>query len=83
LILDSEKYRYRAFISDISGQDIREHGDDPGQAIRIIRNWLRIQSGKPDIPGGKIIGERYGAFRVALPNMCREAKTRPWVASRP
>ena len=27
LVLDSDHYRYRSFISDISGQDIRAHGE--------------------------------------------------------
>src|SRR5262245_62068026 len=67
LILDSEKYRYRAFISDISGQDIREHGDNPAEAIHIVRNWLRSQSGNPDIPGGTTIKDRYNTFRKDLP----------------
>jgi hypothetical protein len=73
LILDSEKYRYRAFISDISGQDIREHADDPLKTIHIVRNWLRNHSQKPGIPGGTVVGERYQAFRNELPEMCREA----------
>lgn len=74
LVMDREKYRYRAFISDISGQDIREHGDDPAQAIRIVRNWLRSQSQKPGLPGGHVIAERYRSFRADLSEMCREAK---------
>jgi hypothetical protein len=37
LILDRELYRYRAFISDISGQDIRSHGGDPAQVITVAR----------------------------------------------
>jgi len=74
LILDRERYRYRAFISDIAGQDIREHKDDPLEAIRIVRNWLRNQSQGLGIPGGRIIGERYRAFRVELPKLCKKTK---------
>src|ERR1700724_550287 len=40
LILDRERYRYARFISDIAGQDIQEHGNDPSQLIRKVRNWL-------------------------------------------
>src|ERR1019366_9449595 len=29
LVLDRERYRYRNFCSDISGQDIRAHNDEP------------------------------------------------------
>jgi len=38
LILDTEKYRYQRFISDIAGQDIRAHGNDPRGIIPIVRN---------------------------------------------
>lgn len=34
LILDGQPYRYRAFLSDISGQDIHAHGQDPHRAVR-------------------------------------------------
>jgi hypothetical protein len=73
LILDRERYRYRAFISDLSGQDIREHRDEPARAIRLVRDWLRSQSPDP-VPGGRIIADRYEAFRAQLPELCREAQ---------
>jgi hypothetical protein len=50
--LDSEQYRYRQFISDISGQDIRAHGGDPERAIRageIIGHYRRFQVDLPTI----------------------------------
>jgi len=71
LILDREKYRYQAFISDLSGQDIRAHGDDPKKAVSIIRDWLRSASHRTDIPGGKILGERYDLFLAQRPELCR------------
>ena len=40
LILDAECHRYDAVLSDISGQDIESHGNDPDQAIPCVRNWL-------------------------------------------
>lgn len=72
LILDRERYRYRAFISDLAGQDIREHRDNPLEAIRVVRNWLRIQCPGSVMPGGRMIGERYKMFRYELPELCRE-----------
>lgn len=75
LILDRERYRYRAFISDIAGQDIREHKDDPIRIIQIVRDWLRSQSAHDSgIPGGRAIAERYKAFRARLPELCQEAR---------
>lgn len=72
LILDRENYRYQTFISDISGQDIRCHGDDPKAAITLVRNWLRNVTPETNTPGGEAIWERYEAFRADLPVLCRE-----------
>ncbi len=41
LILDQEKYRYQQAISDISGNDIAIHNNEPEKAIRQLRNWIR------------------------------------------
>jgi len=70
LILDRDQYRYRAFLSDISGQDIRSHGGDPRAAVKEVRDWLRAKSGRRNIPGGAEIWLRYESFRVELPKLC-------------
>lgn len=70
LILDSQKYRYQKFISDIAGQDIQAHGNDPRKTVTIVRNWLRVYS-PVSFPTGSIIGSRYEAFRSDLPLLCR------------
>jgi len=70
LILDSEQYRYRQFISDISGQDIRAHGGDPENAIREVRDWLQATSRRSTLAGGGEIVNRYRRFRADLPDIC-------------
>ena len=40
LVLETEKYRYHAAISDLSGSDIFAHADDPKLVVRGVRNWL-------------------------------------------
>jgi hypothetical protein len=40
LIMDRAPYRYKRFISDIGGQDIKAHDRSPTKAIRHVRNWL-------------------------------------------
>ena len=70
IILDCEPYRYRAFISDISGQDIQSHNNDPEQSITRIRNWLNTSSGRRTIPGGRAIVQRWRQFENDLPDMC-------------
>ena len=72
VILDKEPYRYQKFISDIAGQDIFSHDNDPRRAIERVRNWLRIASKRTNIPGGAKICERYTAFERDLPTICRK-----------
>ena len=43
LILDRERYRFQKFISDLAGQDIKAHGNQPLEAIRATRDWLRLR----------------------------------------
>jgi len=70
VILDKEPYRYQKYISDVAGQDIFSHDNDPGRAIERVRNWLRIASKRTNIPGGAKICERYTAFERDLPAIC-------------
>jgi len=68
LILDKEKYRYQKFISDISGQDIESHSNDPAKAIAAVRKWLTPLSDTPElIAGGRKISKHYQDFRIKLP----------------
>jgi len=69
LILDRDPYRYQIFISDIAGQDIRSHGDDPNNLISHVRNWLNTASNRKTIPGGQEIQRRYRDFRAQLPDL--------------
>ncbi|HEX3531389.1 MAG TPA: hypothetical protein VH988_30375 [Thermoanaerobaculia bacterium] len=71
LILDREKYRYQTFISDLGGQDIRAHGNDPKKAIAVVRDWLRSSSHRLDIPGGKALGESYDLFLSRRLELCQ------------
>ena len=73
LILDREPYRYQSFISDISGQDIKPHNNDPERVVRVVRDWLNSASGRKTIPGGRRIWGRYLEYRANLPVMCDEA----------
>ena len=72
LVLDKEQYRYHIYISDIAGQDIKSHNNDPLALIPIVRNWLRNQSGRTTIIGGAEICQRYEDFVGVLPQLCEE-----------
>jgi hypothetical protein len=74
LILDTEPYRYQAFISDIAGQDISAHGGKDSRLVTAIRDWLRTASRRTTLPGGGEIFRRFGEFQAALPAICRRLR---------
>lgn len=73
LVLDSEEYRYHTSLSDISGQDIQIHRNDPRTAMNKVRSWLNAGSGRTTIPGGKAIWDHYVLFQKELTPMLRRA----------
>lgn len=77
LILDSEPYRYRQFISDIAGQDIRTHGGNPERVIRAVRDWLQAISKRTGLVGGGEIIDHYRRFQTDLPTICTAAGLEP------
>jgi hypothetical protein len=77
LIFDRERYRFQRYVSDIAGQDIADHGNDPQRAIARVRDWLRSESGRQDVPGPQAIYGRYSKFRDDLPSICRSLNIEP------
>jgi hypothetical protein len=71
LIIESEKFRFKQFISDLSGQDIRDHKDTFEGAIKIIRNWLSSKTNEK-IPSASIVISDYKRFLIDLPDLCEE-----------
>ena len=68
LILDAERRRYDAALSDISGQDIEAHANDPDLAIRCVRNWLsehRPHNAAP-LPGAAAMQADYRLFQAEV-----------------
>jgi len=41
LVLEAERYRYKAALSDLAGVDIESHDNDPYKVAGIVRNWLK------------------------------------------
>ena len=74
LVMDRAPYRFKRFISDISGQDIKAHHNSPSAAIRQVRNWLQSAPGKAALPGGKRIWQKYRQFRRELPIIADESE---------
>lgn len=40
LILEEEKYRFQAAISDISNSDIKHHGGEASNVVKAVRDWF-------------------------------------------
>lgn len=74
LIMDINKYRYQIFISDIAGQDIKAHGNDPEKTIKIVTDWLRNTTKRKTIPGGAEVAKRYKDFKAELPKICKRTR---------
>jgi hypothetical protein len=70
LIMDIERYRYRNFISDLSGQDIQSHDNNPEIAIQNVRDFLVTNSRRTSIAGSRYIIGRYNQFKADLPTIC-------------
>lgn len=65
LILDSERYRYQVFASDLAGLDIAEHGNDPERAIGCVRHFLASEVA--GLPTADRITSQYRSFEALLP----------------
>jgi hypothetical protein len=71
LILETERYRYQAAISDMSNSDIAVHGNEPVRVVSEVRNWLNMEAGLRTAGPAKIWGrfndfmaDNYDALKV-------------------
>jgi hypothetical protein len=77
LIFDAQPFRFHKFISDIGGQDVANHNNDPGIAIANVRNWLRAESGRSDLPGPYALNDRYAVFQSEVGGVCSRIALKP------
>lgn len=71
VVLDVERYRFQKFISDIGGQDIREHHRSVGALIQQVRDFLSCHHPSTVIlPGGRALVERYTDFARQMTESC-------------
>lgn len=57
LILEEEKYRYQAALSDLAGNDIEAHSGEYQIAVRKVRNWLVNLGGFENVGAARILAE--------------------------
>lgn len=72
IILDCSQHRYKKFISDLNGVDIESHSNHPEKAIKLIRDWLKNESGRSTLPGENILFGEYRKFKKTIPRICRQ-----------
>lgn len=77
LVLDTERFRYQKFCSDIAGQDIRAHEGQPSRLIAAVRAMLSTAlDGTARLPGPAMIRTRFSQFRADLPVISRRIHVR-------
>jgi hypothetical protein len=79
LILEADRHRYDQALSDISGQDIESHGNEPDGAIRCVRNWLSEHRRRdaPPLPGAAALQADYRAFLAEVGDLLAPRRIDP------
>lgn len=76
LVIESDRFRFKQFISDISGQDIKNHNNTTEDAIKVVRNWLSHKTPEK-LPSASIIISEFEKFNADLPELCEENQWTP------
>jgi hypothetical protein len=61
LILEAERYRYQAALSDLSNSDIAVHENQPVKLLSKVRDWLNRQA-RLRAPGPSAVWSRFNEF---------------------
>ena len=72
LTFERNPHSYERFISDLKGQDIVAHRNDPEFVVRKIRDWLSTNSQRRSLPGGHVLWRDYVKFSKWLPAKCQK-----------
>lgn len=72
LILDSEQHRYQRAISDLSGNDIFAHHNDPRTALRKVVEWLQSTTAVNSKTTYGTVWLEYNKFRAILSEFFRK-----------
>ena len=84
LVLETEKYHYQKVLSDMAGQDIENHNDDPKTLVKKVRNWFSANDEIKSYPGANKIWLMYNQFYEDLKiNLLADGYTATEVAEMP
>lgn len=71
LVFERQKYLYQQYISDLNGIDTKAHNNDPENAARIVRDWLKTVSKRKTIDGPLSVVNDYKTFRDIMPDIAK------------
>lgn len=61
LVLETELYRIKRALSDLSGSDIKHHNNEPEKLVRAVRNWF-VENGLKRVASATSIWENFNEF---------------------
>jgi len=73
LVFDERPNRYQMYLSDVAGQDIESHGNDPKTLLCRTRDWLASVAADP-LPSGSVVWDHYETFQGELQQQCTKHK---------
>ncbi len=77
LILEDKKYGYQIALSDLSGCDIKNHGNDPVKAVRVVRDWVLVSEKKMPLPSHSKIWNDFNDFNAYLADQLIQCGHKP------
>ncbi|WP_374944397.1 hypothetical protein [Sphingomonas sp.] len=76
LVMDSDRYRYQRFASDLFGVDIHAHSSTVPGVLQGVRDFLAPHADE-SLPGATAIGSALDRFEHALPELAAAARQHP------
>jgi hypothetical protein len=73
LVFDEQPYRYKMYLSDVAGQDIEWHANNPKNIVCRLRDWLALRV-TDHLPSGSIVWDHYQTFQGELRYQCAQHK---------
>ena len=65
-MLEKDQHEFRKAISDLSGIDIKHHGNEPEGVIRVVRDWFVETVGLRRVDSATRIWHRFNEFTLAF-----------------
>ena len=62
LVLEKDQHEFKKALSDLSGVDIKSHGNEPEKLVRAVRDWFVETVGLKHAPAPSILWYRFTDF---------------------